>query len=223
MHSESRPIVDAEIWQRYPDYRALSVVIRDFQLPEGPAILEIEPGQPAWMEGHLEAWRTAFRGFGANPKKTCCSVEALWKRVQKTGALPSVSPVVDIYNALSIRFGASFGGEDLDRYSGVPRLTIAHGDESFDTARDGEAVVEHPEPGEVIWRDDTGVTCRRWNWRQCRRTALTDASRNLWFVIDRLPPMPVESLQAAGDALIAALRGVSPQAEYSAQLLEPGA
>jgi DNA/RNA-binding domain of Phe-tRNA-synthetase-like protein len=33
--------------------------------------------------------------------------------------------------------------------------------------------MDQPEPGEVIWRDDDGVTCRCWNWRQCVRTRIT--------------------------------------------------
>jgi DNA/RNA-binding domain of Phe-tRNA-synthetase-like protein len=83
-------------------------------------------------------------------------VEALWKRMQKNGSLPAIDPVVDLYNALSIRFGACFGGEDVDRYAGLPRLVLARGDEPFDTVRDGAPVVEPPETGEVVWRDDGG-------------------------------------------------------------------
>jgi hypothetical protein len=33
----------------------------------------------------------------------------------------------------------------------------------------GVAVTEHPDPGEVVWCDDTGVTCWRWNWRQAKK------------------------------------------------------
>lgn len=40
-------------------------------------------------------------------------------------------------------------------------------------AQVSEPAVEHPRPGEVIWRDDAGVTCRQWNWRQCTRTRIT--------------------------------------------------
>ena len=57
--------------------------------------------------------------------------------------------------------------------------------------------VAHPDAGEIIWRDDLGATCRRWNWRQCKRTAITGESTNLWFVIDRLPPMSIDDLQRA--------------------------
>lgn len=213
------PSVEPAIRERFPEYRALSVVVRGFQAEGGapPASIGLQP--PTWMADHLEAWRTAFRAFGANPKKTPCSVEALWKRVEKTGSLPSIDPVVDLYNALSINFGASFGGEDLDRYEGLPRLIVARGDEPFDTVRDGIAVVEHPEVGEIVWRDDRGVTCRRWNWRQCKRTALTAASRNLWFIIDRLPPMPVAELTRAGDELVAGLSQMSPGVTSSVHLL----
>ena len=115
------PAVAPEIWQRYPQYRALSVVVRDFQQTASADVGAPAPQPPAWMAEHLEAWRSAFRAFGANPKKTPCSVEALWERVQKGGELPAIDPVVDLYNALSIRFGACFGGDILDRNAELPR------------------------------------------------------------------------------------------------------
>jgi DNA/RNA-binding domain of Phe-tRNA-synthetase-like protein len=99
---------------------------------------------------------------------------------------------------------------------------VARGDERFDTVRDGAPVIEHPEAGEIVWRDDRGVTCRRWNWRQCKRTALDPDSRNLWFIIDRLPPMPIAELVHAGEELVAGLARVSPGIAYSIGLLEPG-
>lgn len=222
MNSMFLPVVADEIWRQYPDYRALSVTVRGFRPPAESVFEGGVTAPPAWMDGHIEAWRAAFRKFGANPKRTPCSVEALWKRLQKNGALPSIDPVVDLYNALSIRFGASFGGEDAARYDGVPHLGFATGAEEFDTARDGIPIIEHPEPGEVVWRDERGVTCRRWNWRQCRRTGLTGTSENLWFVIDRLTPMPLDELMRAGDELVLGLRRLSPGVEAATALLEPG-
>src|SRR5947209_8321646 len=172
MPSAFTPIVAAAVWREYPEYRALSVTVRNFHPAAAPLpVVPLAP--PVWMEAHLESWRAAFRRFGANPKKTPSSVEALWKRVGKTGALPTIDPLVDLYNTLSLRFGAPLGGEDADCYEGVPRLLPAVGTESFDTVRDGAPVIEYAEPGEMIWCDAHGITCRPWNCRQCKRTALT--------------------------------------------------
>ena len=41
----------------------------------------------------------------------------------------------------------------------------------------------------MVWCDDAGVTCRRWNWRQARRTQLRDDTTTALFILDALAPM----------------------------------
>ena len=148
---------------------------------------------------HVAAWRAAFSAFGAKPSRFPSSVEALLARTLKGQGLPRVNRLVDLYNAISVLHVVPVGGEDLDRIEPPMRLVRAQGDEPFDV-REAEAV-EHPRPGEVVWRDARAVTCRRWNWRQGRRTALSDDTTRALFVFDRLEPMALEDLQAAADDL----------------------
>jgi DNA/RNA-binding domain of Phe-tRNA-synthetase-like protein len=219
LDSNFRPKISETIWERFPDYRALSVLVLDFEPTQK---LVAPPIQLAgWCEEHIDAWREAYKKFGAVPKKTPSSLESLFKRYTKEGELPAISDMVDSYNALSLCWGAPFGGEDILKYSGMPRLVIADGHETFDTVREGVAVIETAEVGEVVWKDDVGVTCRRWNWRQCRRTAVTGETRNLWFVIDRLNPMPIDSLKLAGEALASLLQNASPNSSVKVDLLAP--
>jgi DNA/RNA-binding domain of Phe-tRNA-synthetase-like protein len=166
----------------------------------------------AWADAHLTAWDDVFKAFGAKPKRTPCSASALRKRVLKEGELPSLDPIVDIYNAISVRYAIPVGGENFAAYSGVPRLTIADGSEPFDTLKEGQPIVEYPDAGEVIWRDDIGVTCRRWNWRQGVRTRLDSQAKTMWFILESLPAMPYEALEAAGEALINHLQQLMPGA-----------
>jgi DNA/RNA-binding domain of Phe-tRNA-synthetase-like protein len=161
-----------------------------------------------------------FKAFGAKAKRTPCSAEALRKRVLRDGAMPAIDPVVDLYNAISIRYALPVGGENIAAYAGTPRLVIADGSERFDTVKEGEVVYESPEPGEVIWRDDEGVTCRRWNWRQGVRTRLDASARQMWFILESLPAMPLTALQQASDELISGLQQMMPGAEISATLIE---
>jgi DNA/RNA-binding domain of Phe-tRNA-synthetase-like protein len=62
-----------------------------------------------------------------------------------------VNRLTDLYNAVSVLHQIPLGGEDLARYTGLPRLVRAAGTEPFDTVADGVAALEYPEVGEVVW------------------------------------------------------------------------
>src|SRR5262245_35823765 len=220
--------IDSRIAAVAPDFRALSVVVEAGDVLDGTpaddalerAYRAVAQNEPAWARSHLEAWAAVFRRFGAKPQRTACSADALRKRVLRDGALPRVNPVVDLYNAISLRFAVPVGGENLDAYVGQPLLTIATGSEIFDTMKDGQVAEENPEAGEVVWRDDRGVTCRRWNWRQGIRTRLTVDGRRMWFILESLAPMPIEALHDAGTALGDGLRAMMPTSRIETSLLK---
>ncbi|HET9795048.1 MAG TPA: phenylalanine--tRNA ligase beta subunit-related protein [Thermoanaerobaculia bacterium] len=173
--------------------------------------------EPASAHPHLAAWRSAFSAFGAKPSKFLCSAEALVKRVLKGEEIPPINRVVDAYNAVSLRHVLPAGGEDLDRLESDLTLAFADGSEPFDLLS-GDGTPEHPDRGEIVWKDSAGVTCRRWNWRQCRRTRLVPETKNAYFVIDRLAPYPRTILERAADELSERLRrisaGVSLETEF---------
>jgi DNA/RNA-binding domain of Phe-tRNA-synthetase-like protein len=162
-------------------------------------------------------WRAAYRAFGAKPQRTRPSVEALLRRLD--AGLPRIDRLTDAYNAVSIANLVPVGGEDLDQYKGPARLVRAAGDEDFDTVAHGEPAVEHPKPGEVIWRDDAGVTCRQWNWRQCTRTRMTPATTNAVIIIDGLATLRPNGLTAAGNDLASSLIRLSPHAAIASRLI----
>jgi DNA/RNA-binding domain of Phe-tRNA-synthetase-like protein len=221
--------VDATVFALRPDYRALLVAV-DGIVP-GPsdqgsdallqaaeaAAREVLGGGPAEQLPHVAAWREAYRAFGAKPKRTRNSLEALLRRA--ASGLPRVNRLTDLYNAVSVLYQIPVGGEDLTRYTGAPRLKRADGDEPFDTTADGVAVIEHPDPGEVVWCDDAGVTCRRWNWRQARRTQLREDTTTALFILDALDPVTGEALHAVADDLTARLARLGPAVRAARRLI----
>jgi DNA/RNA-binding domain of Phe-tRNA-synthetase-like protein len=169
---------------------------------------------------HVAAWQDAYRAFGAKPQRTASSVEALWKRA-RAGGLPRVNWLVDVYNAVSVRHVLPVGGEDLAGYRGAIRLIRAVGDERFDTVASGQPIIEHPAPGEVVWVDELGVTCRRWNWRQGTRTRLSEESRDVLFLLERLAPMPLAALDAAAEAIAGVVQARYPKAALERRRIGP--
>ncbi|WP_137990903.1 B3/B4 domain-containing protein [Streptomyces vilmorinianum] len=172
-------------------------------------------GQAPDKDPHIAAWRAAYTAFGAKPSRTRNSAEALAKRALADGGLPRINRLVDAYNAISVAHLIPVGGEDLDRIQGEMRLVRATGDEPFVTMAGGEETVEHPEPGEIVWRDEAGVTCRRWNWRQGPRTRIDDDTVNAIFLLESLAPMTLDELQAAGAELAESLEKLSPGARIT--------
>ncbi|MFD9032302.1 B3/4 domain-containing protein [Streptomyces sp. NPDC059567] len=172
-------------------------------------------GQAPDKDPHVAAWRAAYSAFGAKPSRTRNSAEALAKRALADGGLPRINRLVDAYNAISVAHLIPVGGEDLDKIQGEMRLVRATGDEAFVTTAGGEESVEHPEPGEVIWCDEAGVTCRRWNWRQGPRTRIDDDTVNAVFLLESLTPMTREELVAAGNELAESLEKLNPGARIT--------
>ncbi|GAB2841244.1 B3/4 domain-containing protein [Actinocorallia aurea] len=223
-------VIAPEVAALRPDYRALLITAEG--LVPGPSNglsenLLADAEQQAAERGeaadptanpHVAAWHEAFRAFGAKPQRVRPSVDALLRRVPD--GLPHIDAITDIYNAVSVAHALPIGGEDLDHYTGPPRLIRAEGDESFEIMSAGEPATEHPRRGEVVWTDPAGVTCRRWNWRQCARTRLTHTTTRAAFILDALNPMDDPTLEAAGQALTAALRDLSPTAHFTTRLLQ---
>lgn len=222
------PSIDPAVFRIAPGFRAMSIAVEATPItrPEiasdalKSACQQVIKDDVVWAGAHLAAWAEVFRAFGAKAKRTPCSAEALRKRVLRDGTLPAIDPVVDLYNAISIRYALPVGGENIAAYTGAPRLVIADGSERFDTVKEGGIVYESPEPGEVIWRDDHGVTCRRWNWRQGVRTRLDASAHQMWFILESLPAMPLSALQQASDELVSGLQQMMPGAQIGKTLIE---
>ncbi|MFF8645708.1 B3/4 domain-containing protein [Streptomyces sp. NPDC015345] len=170
-------------------------------------------GRAPHEDPHMAAWRAAYTAFGAKPSRTRNSAEALARRALADGGLPRINVLVDVYNAISVAHLIPVGGEDLDLIKGGMRLVRATGTEEFVTASAGERIVEHPDAGEVVWCDDEGVTCRRWNWRQGPRTRLTEESVNAIFLLEGMGPDA--GLEAAGAELAELLEKSSPGARIT--------
>ncbi|CAG8933172.1 unnamed protein product [Penicillium salamii] len=218
-----------DIFELRSDYRVLLMVVEG--IAPGPSdeaseallqgaetcVKDLLSKHPVTELPHIAAWREAYKAFGAKPQKTQNSLEALTRRAKN--GLPRVNRLTDIYNAISIKHQIPFGGEDLDKYDGSPFLVRATGQEEFQTFSSGEPVSELTAPGEPIWCDNTGVTCRRWNWRQGPRTALSDDTTRVLFILDALAPLSDDALLGAAEELASELKRTSPELQVSQRLI----
>lgn len=118
----------------------------------------------------LSAWRSAFRAFNVDPTQYRSAAEALLRRLTKKGDIPSINTLVDIGNLVSIRYALPVAVFDTRTLQGAVTVHFADGTERYTTL--GQTEEGHPEPGEVVFSDETGlVIARRWCWRQSEQSA----------------------------------------------------
>ncbi len=151
---------------------------------------------PLAQHPHIAPWREAYRKFGAKPKKYPSSIENLTRRVLKGATISHINNLVALYNVVSLRHLLPVGGEDLAAVVGDVWLTVATEDEA-PVRLLGEPAERPPYSGEIIYKDDVGTICRRWNWKEADRTKLTHATTNAFLVIEAIPPISRETLLTA--------------------------
>lgn len=206
--------VTDEIFSMFPGVVLGVVIVHDIdnsgEHPEVAAMLrQAEQHVHSTLAGtqisehpQIVPWRAAYKQFGAKPKDYPSSIENLARRVIKGHTLPHINMLVDLYNAISLRLLLPVGGEDLDAIQGDVLLTTATADETPILLL-GEREERAPRPGEVIYKDNLGAICRRWNWKEAERTKLTTTTRHAFLVIEGLPPVANALIEQAASELAA--------------------
>jgi DNA/RNA-binding domain of Phe-tRNA-synthetase-like protein len=168
----------------------------------------------------IAAWRRAFTSFGAKPTQYRNAAEALLRRLAKQGEIPSISSLVDIANLVSVRHALPVAVFDLGGIESSITVRFATGEERFiDLAT---TAAEHPEPGEVVFVDESGMVCaRRWCWRQSDPSATGPSTTETLVVIEGLHDAAARDVESGLDLFISLLATHEPHASTRPSLLSP--
>jgi DNA/RNA-binding domain of Phe-tRNA-synthetase-like protein len=151
----------------------------------------------------LSVWKEAYRKFGSNPNKFTPSIVFLAKQAGKGKPIRSISPAVDAFNVISLKYLIPCGGDDMDAVSGDVTLGLATSDETFAPLFSPETI-EHPDPGEVIYVNRlTGkILCRRWNWRNADFSKINPETKNIAVNVDgMIPSIGRDEIETAAEEL----------------------
>lgn len=129
----------------------------------------------------LKPYRTAMTELGI-PSKYPCSIESLMLRIVKKGSLPSISPVVDLGNYISLKYKIPVGVHDMNTIDSdlTVRLATEVDCELTENNLDHDALT----PGEPVYACGTSVRTRRWLWRQMPAGRVDSKSCDFVFPID---------------------------------------
>lgn len=127
-------------------------------------------------------YREAFNKLDINPNKFMCSIEAMLTRLSKGKEIPSINPIVDLGNALSIKYNLPLGIHDIDNFKGDIMIRQANEEDTF--VPFGSEEVESVDIGEYVYVSGNEVKTRKWTWRQGEKSKIGENSTNLFIPID---------------------------------------
>ncbi|MDW8743364.1 B3/4 domain-containing protein [Streptococcus suis] len=200
-------IIDQSFWNLFPQAKIGVLLLQNYHnsdLSSQEIIQLLEDSLPL-AQAHLtedvfsdnpviQVYRKAYQQFKTK-KGARSSIEALLKRVSGNNPVRSINPLVDIYNAASLRYALPVGAEDLDTFVGNLQLTITEGGDEFYLI--GDDTNQPTLPGELCYKDQAGAVCRCFNWRDGERTMITDQTKNAFLVIELLDIERLDALQEA--------------------------
>lgn len=133
---------------------------------------------------HVAAWRRALKQVGVSHKDFPSSIEALLRRAMKGADPVRINPLVDLLNAVSLRWVVPAGGWDLAEVGGDLELRTTRAGDTFQSL-DAEAPVA-VEDGEVAYVDGGVVLTRHFVWRQSRQALVAPATTDVLLVSEVL-------------------------------------
>ena len=164
----------------------------------------------------IQAWRRSFSAMGLKPTQYRCAAESLLRRFRKEDCLPSLHPLVDLCNAVSLANAVPIAVFDLARVADFIEVRPASGSETHESFA-GE--VEHPEPGEVIFADAAGhAHARRWCHRQSALSCVRADTANALVVAEAVHTTAAPDIARVTATLAEAMRAVGWQVAAQAQL-----
>lgn len=157
-------------------------------------------------EKEIIPYREAFLALNINPNKYLCSIEALFTRIAKGKGIPHINSIVDLGNAISLKYTLPIGAHDLGNGNEDICIRFAKKGDTF--LPFGSENEEVPDIGEVVYAVGNQVRTRRWTWRQSEHGKITPSSTNIFFPIDGFVNFNKEQVIAARDELASYLKKV---------------
>jgi len=127
-------------------------------------------------------YREAFQKLNINPNKYQCSVEAMFTRISKGKKIPHINPLVDLNNAISLKYTLPMGTHDLSLSESDIEMRYATSKDKFTPMFSEEE--DNPEVGEVVYAVGNNVRTRRWTWRQGNDGKIDENTNYVFFPID---------------------------------------
>lgn len=211
-------IVEQEIFERFPgmllavavaygldNSRENAPISADWQAAWAAAPDLVAPYPNAQSHPRIVPWRERFKAMGVSVKEFRSSAEALLRRAAKGGEPFTINPLVDFYNAVSLRHVSPAGAFDLAAMAGPLELRLTRAGDTFTPLESANDETLALPPGEVAYATGSTILTRHFVWRQSKAALISPESRDVFLVSEILAELGEGAALAIRDEFRAGL------------------
>ncbi len=148
----------------------------------------------------LSGFRALHDRIGRSNRRFPASAEVLVSLFLRKGLVPAITPLVDLYNGVSLETRLSLGAHDLAQVRGAITLRLTTGLESFVPL--GATGPEPVGAGEYAYIDEDDRILCRLEHRQCEATKVTPDTTAGFYILQGNAGTDAAMLEAALERLV---------------------
>lgn len=200
-------MVAPEVFERFPGMMIVAAVARGIDNSvERPAIEDEwrdaweaagESGGTAQEHPRIVPWREMWKANGISSKQFPSSIQALLRRALRGGEPFRINPLVDFYNAVSLRHVVPAGAFELDHLPAPVELRVTRAGDTFHSL-DEETPIPLP-AGEVAYASGSIVLTRHFVWRQSVEGLIRPGTRDVLLLSEVAGQVGREIAEAIAD------------------------
>lgn len=164
------------------------------------------------MSPVLQGYLQCLAQINRSAKKFPPSALALSHIVRRAGRLPSINPVVDLYNGAALQSKLSLGVHDIAKLCGRISFRFSQSQERFIPIGGGEKITQ---PGDYLYSDEQTVLA----WLDARDSELVKVTENTKDLLIVAQGNPETSVEMRYDVLHDLCRKITEHCGGSYQLL----
>ena len=195
--------IEPEIFDTFPGMNIVTVIARDIDNQTLKQVIVDElheawqyAGQQARAYGNAQShpnitpWGEHMKKVGVNRKNFPSSIEAMLRRARKGGPPMSINPLVDFYNAISLKYLVPAGGFDIDVLRHEMLLRYSRTGDRFRSFDAPEAILV--EAGEFSYASESDILTRHFIWRQSDRGLIQPETKSVLLVSEILGELSID-------------------------------
>jgi tyrosyl-tRNA synthetase len=181
--------VNQTVFEKFPDFKVGVLVVKGIKNPENSGALrelldtasqkamDVSPTHPK-----IASWLSAFEKLGINPLENKPAHVALLDRVRGGGKIPSIEPIVDLANSVSLTHSVPIGTHSLNELSDDVEIRPTTESDTFTPMR--ATTTEKVESGIFAYTSGNQVLTKNLVWRQGETSKIRPSSTDVFIPID---------------------------------------